>query len=219
MDIDTSHVVVTGRARVPAEPDEVRLSLDVSALRHSAQEALTDVATRSESLDAILRELGIDRSAWSTTGVSVQEKREWVKDRYIHRGYEAENRIAVRLTDESKVGTLIRRATSEADAHVAGPYWQIALANPARIEAHKEAARAARRQAEAYADALGVRLGAPLRVGPPGFGSAYHDRSEEYGVRASMAAAAPDPEPEVEVSAGTLEVSDAVEIAFALEPV
>ncbi len=41
-----------------------------------------------------------------------------------------------------------------------GPWWHVAAENPGHLEACAEAARDARRRAGAYAEALGLRLGA-----------------------------------------------------------
>ena len=57
---------------------------------------------------------------------------------------------------------------------MAGPRWWIAPDNPARVEACRQAAAEAKRKAEAYADALGLRLGAVAEnpAEPSPFGAA-----------------------------------------------
>ncbi|MDQ3956934.1 MAG: SIMPL domain-containing protein [Actinomycetota bacterium] len=208
-------IIVTGRATVPAEPDEVQLELSLDAVKKSADDALADVAERSETLERLFAELSIDRSAWSTSGVSVGEYREWTKDKYALKGYRAANRLSLRLKGASVVGALMRRATAEADARIAGPYWRVARDNPARAEAYRAAALDARRRAEAYAAALGVSLGEVLKVREPRGTTSV---APQMGVLPAPAAAPGGHarEPQVEVNPGTLEVSDVVEIVFAV---
>lgn len=159
---------IQGQGSAPAVPDGIRFRLSLSATRPRPDEALQDVTARSERLDALLTELGIPDGSRSTSGLSIREQREWVTDttegahreRSVHRGFEAQNSILVRLDDPMISGRLIHGAVEEADALVDGPWWHVAAENPGHLEACAEAARDAHRRAEAYAEALGLRLGA-----------------------------------------------------------
>jgi uncharacterized protein YggE len=161
-------IKIQGQGSAPAVPDGVRFRLTLSATRPRSDEALQDVTARSERLEALLTDLGIPDDARSTSGLSVREHREWVtettegahRERSVHRGYEAQNSILVRLDDHAISRRLVPRAVEEADALVDGPWWHVASENPGHLEACAEAARDARRRAEAYTDALGLRLGA-----------------------------------------------------------
>jgi uncharacterized protein len=116
----------------------------------------------------------------------------------------------VRLTDAEIASRLIGAATRRVEAEVSGPYWRVALGNPARQEACRQAAVDARRKAEAYADALGVRLGALIRVGEPS--SSRYERGEMLTLsRASHA------EPDIGIEAGEMDVGATVEVTFLIE--
>ena len=216
--MDAALVTVRGRAVAPAQPDRARLGLEIAALRPRPQEALGDVARRSDEAVAILGDLNIPREAWSTTGVSVHEEREYDSDsrRYFHRGYSATNQLSMRIEEQDLLGRLIKEMTERAGARISGPSWEIALDNPARQEAYRQAAIDARRKAEAFADALGVRLGAILEVSEPGL-SRNWDSSVRSDRFLAVESAASMSEPEMEVHAGDLEVRAAVEATFLLE--
>ncbi|OWY61779.1 hypothetical protein B7486_61970, partial [cyanobacterium TDX16] len=208
---------VRGEAVVPATPDEVRLSLSVEATEKSPERAQVEVARRSEALDAVLDGLGIAKERRATQGLSVQEQREYEHSRWVNKGFKATNRVVVRLEDPSPLGSLIRQATEAAEARVDGPWWWVALDNPARTQACTDAAAEARRKAEAYAAALGASLGPAVRVTEPGL----VDRHEVF-----VAAQAPAPmavrgggapPPQIEVEAADLDVAAAVEVTFTLE--
>jgi uncharacterized protein YggE len=200
-------ITVQGEAVVPGEPDEARLRLKVSAIRTTPDEALDDVATRSHRLEAVLTELGIEKHKRSTSGLSVREKRERVEGAYVHRGYEAHNAILVRLVDPSLTGRLMREAVAEAQAHIDGPWWQIDPENAARARACAEAARDARRKAEAYASGLGLQLGPVLVIKE----SEIHRGRMLAAAQRSVAAA------EIEIEAGELDVPANVEVTFGIE--
>jgi uncharacterized protein YggE len=213
--MDISTVTVRGQAVVPGEPDEVRLAIELTALSPTPEEALADVAKRSEILERIFNDLDIPRKARTTSGVSVKEEREYERGKYLHRGYTASNRVSIRLDDYQLVGRLMKEATNQAQARLQGPWWQIALDNPARAQAYREAAADARRKAEAYAEALGARLGSVLTVTEPGLRrEPEHDRVYAMAASADMSLEA---EPEIEVQAGSLDIPAAVEVTFRLE--
>jgi uncharacterized protein YggE len=160
-------VSVVGEAVVRAEPDEAMVVVTLSALEDSPGPALANVADRSVALLALLDELAIVASDRSTTGVSVQEDFEHTSDGRRSLGHRAVSAVAVRLTDLELIGRLVTRATTELDARVDGPRWQIAPENPIRLEAARLAAADGQRKAQAYADGVGARLGDLVRLAEP----------------------------------------------------
>jgi uncharacterized protein YggE len=207
-------VTVRGTGVAPAQPDEVKMVLEISAQRGKPEEALSEVARRSEALSGILDELGIPADCRTTAGSAVVDV--WEYDRQgnrSHAGYNAVNRLIVRLDEPSAIGKLMNEATEKASARIFGPWWHVAPDNPSRARACEQAASVARSKAEAYAAALGVRLGGILRITEP------IDTEPLYEHRAvrAMAMAAETTEPEIPVGPGELEVTSTVEIKFRLE--
>ena len=64
------------------------------------------------------------------------------------------------LRDPDRIAPLLREAVGTAQGQVRGITWQVDADNPAHHELLGEAARDARRRAEAYVGALGLSLGA-----------------------------------------------------------
>lgn len=213
--MDSATVTVRGHAVVPGTPDQARLALELKTLESTPQAALAHVAERSEELERILDELEIAQESRSTSGISVSEEREYEDGRYVHRGYTASNQISVKLGDATLVGKLMREATNRSQARVSGPWWQVALDNPARTEAYRQAAADARRRAEAYVNALGARLGAVASVAEPRLGrlDSHYDHSDVMATSDQ----APDSDHSVEVHAGDLDISALVEVVFWIE--
>lgn len=217
--VEPGTVTVRGEATVPAKPDEVLVAIEVNVLEGTAEAALSEAALRSERLEAALTSLSIPEDRRATAGVTVKEEREYERNRFVSKGYRATNRILIRLDDAAPLGRLIREATEQAQARVDGPWWRVKLENPARVEACRQAATEARRKAEAYAGALGAKLGAVIAVTEPGL--ARPRPTGEMGQMRALAATAvvAAPPPEVEVHPGELDVSAAVEVTFALDQV
>lgn len=214
----TATVSVRGRASVTAEPDEAQITIEISAQKKNPEAALADATARSATLDEILKELGIDESAIGTGGLSVGEHNEYdgKSRRYVRRGYRAVNRVFVILKEAQLVGKLLKEVTERAEAEVSGPFWRLALDNPARAEANRLAVEDAKRKAESYVAALGARLGPIEAIKEPGV--SFEPRPRETPAPAPLAAAAsPQAAPTIEVHTGSLEVTGAVEISFLIE--
>lgn len=206
-------VTVRGIGNARTSPDEASVSLAIEAIEQTAAAALAKVAERTQAALELCDSLGIEPRARVTTGVSVADHGEHDREgRWQHRGFRAWNQVLVRVGEASVVGELIAGAVDRG-AQVNGPSWTIALDNPARIAACREAALDARRRAEAYAGALGVRVGALAAVRDPGTGvRPPHSGPLSFAaLDASGAGALP-------VEAGEQEVTAVVEVEFQLEP-
>lgn len=153
-------LTVVGRATVSVPPDEASLALTVEAVRPAAPEALADVAERARTLIALLDELGVGPPSRTTSGVSVAEEGEHRDGTWQHRGYRASERFTVTVSDAATVGRVLAEAVERVGARVEGPWWKVAVANPARAEALRAAAGDGRLRAEALAAGLGMQLGA-----------------------------------------------------------
>jgi uncharacterized protein len=161
-------VTLRGVGEARTSPDEASVTLTIEAIEQKAAAALAKVAERTQAALELCDSLGIEPAARVTSGASIAEHGEHDREgRWQHRGYRAWNQIVARVREASVVGELIAGAVDRG-AEVSGPAWTIAPDNPARVEACKEAALDARRRAEAYADALGVRVGAIVAVRDPG---------------------------------------------------
>lgn len=203
-------VTVRGTATVPAEPDEATVALIVSSLRDTLEPAYREVGQRAQLLHDVTDELEIERSRLSTAGISVAAEIEWIDGRQQTRGYRATSRTQVRVRDAALVARLLELAVARAEAHVEGPWWSIDQDNPARLEACRRAAQDARRKAEAYAEALGARLGALEAVAEPGLAAP----SPRQPVALAAMAEAPATIP---VDPGQLAVAASVDVTYRLE--
>jgi uncharacterized protein YggE len=206
-------VTARGEAVASARPDEGIWTIELSALDAAPEKALGNVTERSRSLEALLGELGVPAEKRSTSGVIVREEYDYVDGKQTRRGFRAENTVTIRVADPAIAGRLIQDATTRVQANVRGPAWWIAPGNPARLDACRNAVEAARRKAEAYAEALGLALGPVLEVREPGAGiQPLPKGGGVLAMRAMAAEAAP-----ITVDPGELEVEATVEVTFRLD--
>ena len=115
-------VTVQGTGVVSAQPDEVRLMLEISAQRPKPEAALAEVAQRSEALAQVLDGLDVPAARRTTSGASVSDV--WEYDKQGNRsqaGYRASNSLILRLDDGSILGKLMNHATEKAGAKITAP--------------------------------------------------------------------------------------------------
>lgn len=210
MTTDTSAATVTarGEAVVSGRPDEGIWTIELTALADGPDAALAEVASRGQAAAALLDEMGIDMAMRSTSGVSVREEFDHVDGTQVRRGFRAHATTTVRLEDPTIAGRLIQGAAERAQAQVRGPSWWIAPDNPARVEACRRAAVEAKRKAEAYADALDLRLGPVVEIREPSTGPSPMPRARGLTLAAAEVA--------IDVDPGELNVEAQVEVTFAL---
>jgi uncharacterized protein YggE len=151
-------VTVRGQATVRTEPDAAILWITLSAFEESPGKALGDVAQRAEALGTLLDELGVQEADRSTAGVSVAEEFDPPTRGNRGLGHRATARVAVHLADPVVIGSAISRASEDLRASIDGPHWFVTPANPARLEAAKQAAADAKSKAQAYAAGVGATL-------------------------------------------------------------
>jgi uncharacterized protein YggE len=199
-------VTVRGSASVAAKPDAATVALTIAADADSPEAAYRAVAERSHELERVYEELAIAPEQRTTAGVSLQPVYDYVENRQELRGYRASARTSVRVSDSALVARLLEQAVSRAGAQIEGPWWTVDLENPARLEACRRAAATAKTRAEAYAESLGLQLGALQSAVEAG-------------------AVAPGPQPrvasfaaveEVPISGGEQIVTAAVELTYEL---
>jgi uncharacterized protein len=200
-------VRVRGQAIVRAEPDVAILWFTLSAFEESPGKALGDVAQRAEALGTLLDELGVPEADRSSAGVSVAEEFDPPGRGNRGLGHRAMVRIAVHLADPEVIDRAISRAGEELRASIDGPHWFVTPANPARLEAARQAAADARSKAQAYASGVGVTLGGLMCLVEP-------DTAERPGSIGWVSAAAGSDDMPIDVE--EYEVRATIDATFAL---
>jgi uncharacterized protein YggE len=205
-----SSVIVSGTAVRSVQPDRATVSLGISQVTADAATAINEIATRSQLLEALVGELGFDRTAWITDGVQVAEEWQWQNDSNVLVGYRATSGITVTVRQLPLVGPLLQRAVTSCGATIRSLLWHVDDDNPVRIELMGDAARDARARAGAYAVALGMQVGnveliseSPIDAGRP-------------PVEAMMARSMKAESDAMSVNEGVVEVRAEVHVRFGL---
>jgi len=198
-------IIVAGDGTVEAVPDRAVITLAVTVVRPTAQEAQRQSGMAMAQIVKQLLALGLPESAVRTTTVSlVPQRQPQSGGTGPIIGYEADNRVAVTVDDISGAGQVIDTGVAAGANGVDGLEWELRDASVPSAQALRLAVQNAQATASAIAAAAGVsglRLVRIEQVGAapvPRFGVAM----------AQMAPATP-------VLPGTLPVTQHVRAVFA----
>lgn len=154
-------ITVTGLARQEWTPDQARVSLGVRNLAASPQEAAQHNAAAMQTLLAAIKPLLRPEDQIQTQTYRLIPQREWDQDarRWREVGFQAENRVQVTTRRPDLLGELLRAASQAGANLIEGPHWGLTDPEKARRQVQVLAFADAQTQAQALAQAAGLRLG------------------------------------------------------------
>ena len=197
-------------------PDRATVRAVVDGDGAARDEAYAAAAEPAGAVDDVIERFAAVITRTSTTSLAVQPTTRWHKGESKRTGWRATRTSSIEVEDLGQLGDLAA-ALAVAGAAIHGPEWQLDRTNPIHDELRRAAAEDARRRADAYASALGLRLGTVAWVAEPGL------RPQDGiggGVEAlySRAAMGADGADVIEVTPEEIEVEVSVEVGFSFAP-
>ena len=207
-------IQVTGEAQVAEAPDRVYIDVGVTTQAQKSEAAATENAKRLAGVIAALKRAAGTGAQLTTTQYSVSPNYHYSRDGGTPTivGYTASNVVRVRLDDLGRVGRVIDAATEAGSNNIQDIRFALRDEQVPRGEALRQAARNARQDADALADALGLTIVRVMTVS---------EQSPEAGpvpvyARAMSVAAAPAVRTPVE--AGTIDINATVTLTVEVAP-
>lgn len=156
-------VELTVNESVEAAPDIATVSAGVTTQASTAVEAMRANATAMSAVVARIKQLGVAERDIQTSGINLGAQYDYdqARQRQVFRGYQASNRVSVKLRDVQKTGEVLDALVAAGATDLGGPDWSIADDTAARAQARRTAMETARTQALEYARLSGysdVRL-------------------------------------------------------------
>jgi uncharacterized protein YggE len=206
--LQAGEIVVQGRGVVESAPDMAVVTIGARFQAHTAREALREVNARTAAAMEVMSKMGVEAKDMQTGDLYLNPL--WDRGASHNevariRGYEAGNRITIRVRDLSVLGTALDEMVSDGANVFNG--LQFALQDPseALAEARRRAVQDAIDKATLYADAAGVSLGAILSINEGGI----QTPKPMFQERAALAMDAAVP-----IAAGELQTSANVTIVY-----
>ena len=162
-------VAVTGEATVSVPPDQAQIDGGVTSEAKTAREATEANNAAMGKVLLALKNAGIEEKDYQTSRLSLQPQH--APNRAGPSpivGYQASNRVTIRLRDVTKVANVIDVLVGAGANDIGGINFVVSQASKHLDEARVKAISDARRKAEIYARAAGVTLGEPISISEEG---------------------------------------------------
>jgi len=207
---------VSGEGKVTAVPDIATLRLGIEAQAATVAEAQADAAEAMDDVMAALKDNGVAEKDIQTQYFSVNKVTRWDDRTYeeIVTGYRVTNMVIAKIRDVEEAGSVIDVVVAAGGDLVRIDNISFSIDDPSvyQEEARQKAIADAKAKAENMARLSGVGLGKPTYIS-----ESIYMPSPIYYARGAMAEAAPAaPAVETPISAGEMEVSVTVQMAYAI---
>ena len=208
-------ITVEGEASASPVPDTVTISFGVVTERPRAPDAVAENSRAVRAVVDAVKAEGIEARDIETTAVDLSP----VTDQPARAApkvvaFRASNQLAIRVKPVDKAGALLGRLVAKGVNTVDSLSFSNADEGAIRDGLRGEAVRDARRKAEAYAGAIGIKLGRVLLIAPGGGG----DSSPRRSYRKVALEAAVAPAPPVPLEAGARTITETASVTWELAP-
>lgn len=162
---------VAAEGRASATPDRAALQGGVTTNAPTAREAILANATAMTAVIDALRAAGISSQDIRTTNVSLEPQRDIdARGRPVGTisSYTANNSVIITIRDLSKLSDYLSALFESGANNVSGPVFRVDSDSTLIQQARLDAVARARREAETYAEAFGMRVDRVIRISERG---------------------------------------------------
>ncbi len=160
---------VTAEGRTTRVPDLATIRAGVVSQSPTAAAALTDNAQRMAKVLAALKRAGVAPRDIATASVQLAPQYRYADNQPpVVTGYQATNTVSIRFRDVAKSGTILDALVAEGANQIDGPNLSIDKPEAALDEARTDAIAQARRRADLYAKAAGLRVSRIISIAESG---------------------------------------------------
>jgi len=157
-------VTAHGVASVKARPDLVRIRFQVIRVEATPPKVFAAATEAVGRIRTTLRRHGVEDRAVERSQLDLQSAWEGYGEHRKFVGYRCTASFAVEVTALDAVQPLLVDLVAAGANEIEGVIFDVTTKGELRAQARREAVAAARRKAELYADAAGIRLGAVVHV-------------------------------------------------------
>jgi uncharacterized protein len=201
-----------GAGSVRAKPDVVRVKFTVGRTEQTPAEAFAATSAAVQAVRQVARDHGVPDSAVERSQLGLQSEWSYHSERKFV-GYKCTARFVIESPDLDGVQPLLVDLVGAGVNEIDEVDFDVASKVELRAQARQEAVAAARRKAELYAEAAGVRLGAVVHieeVDPRVVITKFASRSTSLGGGGAPSSA--------DLAPGRIVVQEAVVLGFGIVP-
>jgi uncharacterized protein len=208
--VDGSAIVVVGEAEVSAEPDMAEIQVGVVTLAASPGEALQANNAAVQKLFETLEGRKVPKKDMQTSGFSVSpDFKRGPRGQQLTEivGYRVRNQVSLKIRQLAILGELLNDLVKDGANQVHGVSLSVSDSSRILDTAREKAIADARRKAEIYANAAGVKAGKVRRI----------DAEEEHSRQPTGLSHARSAADSVPIATGERVIHVRVVAAFAIE--
>ncbi|MDO8622452.1 MAG: SIMPL domain-containing protein [bacterium] len=162
-------ITVSGEGKVRAAPDVAIVTVGFTEQGADVRSVQSLINTKTAALVAAVKRAGVAAADIQTSDFSVRPQHVYESGKAPRvTGYQAQQSVEVRIRDLDRINEVLGTAGDAGATNIGG--LQFTIDDPKELQAQARAAAVAQARVEAQriADALGVRLGAPVAFSESG---------------------------------------------------
>lgn len=209
-------VSVSGTCTRTATPDRAAIVVTADFLEPDVRSASKKATESYERVRDAVKRLNLEDLELQTVEYSLNEAKEWQKDRAVSKGFRARIGLRISSSQVQRMGEVIAIAAREGirDVGALSSYLSEKKMSSEHMACLADASKDARAKAEQLAKALSARVGQALEISEA---QAYVPKHSAPIAMTAMGAMADRGAPAPEIEAGKQEISVSVNAKFALE--
>ena len=150
---------ISAEAEVKAAPDIAMISAGVLTVSKNADAALKENAVQMNAVFTALKAAGVKDKDMQTSGITISPQYVYEQNKTPQiTGYQASNNLNVVIRDLKKMGSVLDTLVAKGANQINGPTFSIENTDAFLDGARKEAVAKARKRAELYAEAAGLKI-------------------------------------------------------------
>ena len=162
-------ITVTGEASVAVAPDTAVMRIGVTSQGKTARDASDTNSKQMTTVMAAIRDAGIPDRDVQTSRLSLQPQYDPNKGGTARLlGFQVTNQLTIKLRDIDKLPAILDRAIAAGANEMSGIEFIVSEQSKLLDQARDDAIADARRKAELYAKAAGVKLGRVISINEEG---------------------------------------------------
>ena len=163
-------VTVTGEATVSAAPDAAIIRIGVTSEGRTARDATEANSRQMTAVLTAIKASGVAERDIQTAWLSVQPQYDQNRTGPAHlNGFRVSNQLTVKIRDIAHIPAVLDRAIEVGANEMSGIEFVVSEESKLRDQARAAAVDDARRKAELYAKAAGVKVGPVAEIAEEGF--------------------------------------------------
>jgi hypothetical protein len=156
---ETHGITVNGEGKVTGKPDIAQLTLGVSKLANTVEQARNDAAASLDAMIKSIRDNGVAKDDIQTLQFNISPEYDYSNGRQLLKGFRVTNVVSAKLRDINKTSKVVD------DAVTAGGDNTQEL----QAQAREKAVADAKARAQTLAGAAGVTIGDPITISETSF--------------------------------------------------